>query len=35
MGGRATAKIKIIIHQHSDKNQFFVEEKPLELHRSF
>jgi hypothetical protein len=35
MGGRATARIKIIIHQHTDKIQFFVEGKPLELHRSF
>jgi len=34
MAGRATARIKIIIHQHTDKIQFFVEEKPLELHRS-
>lgn len=35
MGWIAIARIKIIIHQHIDNIQFFMEEKPQELHRSF
>jgi hypothetical protein len=34
MGGRATARIKTLTHQNTDKIQFFVEGKPLELHRN-
>jgi len=35
MGERSTVRFKIIIHQHTDKFHFFVEDKPLELHRIF
>jgi len=33
MGWRVIARIKTMIHQHTDKIEFLVEENPLELHR--